>query len=497
MQKRHLHSLPALLLSLAAGPLACFQGDDLDLDDLAEAETEALDEDGGEDPDEGEHPALEAPAPAEGDTTPELTLLVNGSSTPELVRSATELVMSAEVRDDIGVERVEFYLGEELVETDTEAPYEARLVAPDASFNGAHALVAVAYDEAANTTEDAIELAVEMPETGTLEWVYEGAPGEDWVGVFPGPDGGALVVGRDRLLRVSAEGEALSSWDFPYPISVATADHGGGIIALGANAGTAGTLFFSRFDADGIVTSVQLVPEFGDVEEGFSITDAAVGHNDRLMIAALSSYAGQETARLSSVTNTDEVVEEWHRYQLREGERSLGAPARVAVGPSGEIFMTVEFALDSDSAWGQVRRYGQGGYQHWYSEDAQPKSSGDLALAVNEHGVFAGGRQEGEAAIRKFDELGEQLGLYYLDGEALTAMELIDDELVYVTRGGNSVDGVVGRMSVDGEPRWSVTTDEGLANPSNPEDLAVTRVGHVYVLSELDLGAPRLARFHP
>jgi hypothetical protein len=251
-----------------------------------------------------------------------------------------------------------------------------------------------AVDLAGNATENALLLPVVLPEPGTVEWEYPGPDdGERWLHVSVGADDSALVVGEHSLLRISADGELLVDHQFTYPVSAATASDDGGMIALGT---IEDSLIVQRFTPEGASVFLDFLEGF--VGPNTQIIEAVVGDNDRLIISSVHPYAGEVTARISSIVYTVTVALEWHHYLTRDGQSTHGTPTRVAVAPNGEIYATAAFDASIQDTYFQVRRIGQGGYAWWTSEDLRNYRSSDADIVWTEHGMFVVGRQDDQAA---------------------------------------------------------------------------------------------------
>ncbi|UCC39654.1 MAG: matrixin family metalloprotease [Candidatus Aminicenantes bacterium] len=73
-----------------------------------------------------------------------------------------EVTVQASASDDVGIKKVEFYVGNELTATDTSSPYEWSWDTTVYS-SGAHAVKVKAYDTIEQTAEDSIEVTVDQP----------------------------------------------------------------------------------------------------------------------------------------------------------------------------------------------------------------------------------------------------------------------------------------------------------------------------------------------
>jgi hypothetical protein len=278
--------------------------------------------------------------------------------------------------------------------------------------------------------------------------------------------------------------------EFTYPVSAATASDDGGVIALGT---IDDLLVVQRFNPEG--TSVFLDFLEGFVEPDTQIIEAVVGDNDRLIISSVNPYAGEITARISSITYTVVVDLEWHHYLTRDGQPTNNRPTRVAAAPNGEIYATAAFQAELPDMYFQLRRIGQDAYPWWNTEDLGHYRSDYADIVATEHGIFVASRLDEQAAIARFDDEGNQIASYYVVGDEALVLERLGDDLLYASRSeGVSERLVVGRIANDGLTRWWTE----LGYNETALDLAVTDIGHMYVLSEFgDLARPRLQRLHP
>lgn len=87
-----------------------------------------------------------------GDTTsPEVTL----TTSEQIVRTDSELILTATATDNVGVTKVSFFDGAVELGSKTQAPFEHRINLTDAN-NGMHSYKAVAEDAAGNSAESAV-----------------------------------------------------------------------------------------------------------------------------------------------------------------------------------------------------------------------------------------------------------------------------------------------------------------------------------------------------
>jgi hypothetical protein len=486
MQRHSLRGLFIVLFPLAPVSLGCTE-EPIDLSD----ESGSLDED-TEETETGGEPSEESDGgPATDSEAPTVHITLDGATVPPPLESAAELHLQAEADDASDVSVVEFYIDDQLISSDDEAPYEANLTISNTSFNGVRRFSARAVDLTGNAAEDALLLPVVLPEPGTVEWEYLGPDdGERWLHVSIGAHDSALVVGEHSLLRISDAGELLMDYEFTYPVSAATATDDGGVIALGT---IGDSLVVQRFNSEGTSVFLDFLEEF--VGPNTEVIDATIGDNDRLIISSVNSYDGEVTGRISSIAYQIVVDLEWHHYLTRDGQPTNNMPIRVAVAPNGEIYATAAFEHSIQQTYFQLRRIGQAAYPWWTFEDLSASRSTYSDIVATEGGIFVAGRQDDQAAIARFDDEGDPITLYYVDGGHALVIERLGDDLLYGSKLDAPSEGmVIGRISTDGLTSWSTQ----LGTSETALDMAVTDIGHVYVLSEFgDSARPRLQRLHP
>ena len=92
------------------------------------------------------------------DTTPpsvSITSVAAGSTVNEIV------TITADADDNEGISKVEFYINDELIETDTEYPYEYVWNTTEYDNGIEHTLRVVAYDEMDNSALDEVSVTVD------------------------------------------------------------------------------------------------------------------------------------------------------------------------------------------------------------------------------------------------------------------------------------------------------------------------------------------------
>jgi Bacterial Ig domain/Fibronectin type III domain len=94
------------------------------------------------------------PPPPTGDTTPP-TIVLNAPADNTIVTSGASVSASAGASDNVGVTKVEFYIGNTLKATDTASPYDASLATAGLA-PGTYSIKATAYDAAGNSTSSAL-----------------------------------------------------------------------------------------------------------------------------------------------------------------------------------------------------------------------------------------------------------------------------------------------------------------------------------------------------
>lgn len=107
----------------------------------------------------------------EEDLPPTVELSVNGANMPPVIEVSQAVALTAEAMDDMGIDRVDFYLDNTLVGSDDSEPYEATALLTSLD-NGPHSFRAQAYDSANQSAEDEVDVAVSI--TGGAELASDG-----------------------------------------------------------------------------------------------------------------------------------------------------------------------------------------------------------------------------------------------------------------------------------------------------------------------------------
>lgn len=104
------------------------------------------------------------------DLPPEITgFTVNGSETPSEMSASGIVTLDVDAVDDVGIDHVEFYDGDELVATANASPYLAEVLATSTE-NGVHEYSAVVSDTAGQTVEsETVNLSVNVVGGALLE----------------------------------------------------------------------------------------------------------------------------------------------------------------------------------------------------------------------------------------------------------------------------------------------------------------------------------------
>lgn len=97
------------------------------------------------------------------DLPPEITsFTVNGSKSPAEIDVSGQVMLDADASDDIGIDRVEFYDGEQLIAASTASPYRVEVLFSSAN-NGAHSLWARAIDTSGQEgTSNSVDFSVNI-----------------------------------------------------------------------------------------------------------------------------------------------------------------------------------------------------------------------------------------------------------------------------------------------------------------------------------------------
>ena len=255
-----------------------------------------------------------------GDTTaPSVSITAPANSATV---SATVNV-TAGASDDVGVTKVEFLLDGVLQSTDTTSPYEWSWNTTTAA-NGAHALVAKAYDAANNTgTSSAVNVTVS--------------------------NGTPVSIGGWRIVQANSS--------LTYFIPAGTSIPSNGYVVIGRNATKA------QFEAFWGVTlganvvylnSGDTMPQING-SETYDLRNASNQRVDGLTVA-MASGAGQSLKRTNACGNANKSSS-WSRLASSTGNPGAGAPAPCgkgafisefsdALGTGNYIYEFVELAND-------------------------------------------------------------------------------------------------------------------------------------------------------
>lgn len=139
------------------------------------------------------------------DLPPEVTAFtVNGSDSPAEIAVSGMVTLDADANDDVGIDRVEFYDGEQLVAVAAQSPYRAEVLLSSAD-NGSHLMWARAVDSAEQEgLSDEIEFSVSVLGGEMLE-IRE----DIGTTLFFLPSAPRVAVDGDRV-RLAALGDGLA-----------------------------------------------------------------------------------------------------------------------------------------------------------------------------------------------------------------------------------------------------------------------------------------------
>ncbi len=127
------------------------------------------------------------------------------------------VTISADASDDVGVSKVEFYVDNTLIGTDTSEPYSISWDSTTVE-NGSYIIKAIAYDTSGNTNSDQISITVENSEgelsntmhVQSIDWEYTYKRGR-----YPNRILEAFILVVDGDGNVVANAEVTITWTFP------------------------------------------------------------------------------------------------------------------------------------------------------------------------------------------------------------------------------------------------------------------------------------------
>ncbi len=309
---------------------------------------------------------------------------VNESQTPEDVTRSSLVRLSADVSDDIGVASVEFFDGEALVGTATEAPFEVDVLVTS-SDSGGHVYSARATDTVGQeATSDEVQLFLDVT-GGEIVDINEGLlEGCVTVGQF----GGITVVSEDRF-AISATGCDLNSTALLLDSSLevvssdtlegiarppTTTEDGLVVVPTGALVGGMAVWHYNVFD-----------PQLGNVDAGAGLLFSEVGQGMPTAEALPSGLFVARSATEVAVLEPDFDADIW------VDDLGLGGEDGVIGSSTTDEFGNLFIHLGSDACPGSadncLLKYDPSGARAWTRGTQSGTFYGGLAPS-GDGGVF-------------------------------------------------------------------------------------------------------------
>lgn len=470
------------------------------------------------DPTSGTNPTGDTDPTGDPDTTPPAIDAFDVS--PTVVDEARFVQLSATVTDDVAVDRVEFFQGDELIATASEEPYEVQWKIKTEEQDGDYQVRCVAYDTSENSAESMnLAVGIDLPARGTLVWhdVVDASSGffESGRAIAPTETGGALVAGskdiRDLGLSVNTPDIWLREYSSGGTESWTVTNNAAGLAHDGAEAIAVDPMGFIIVagwtrpgDNLGTPTGTRNVRVIKYAPGGQSIDwdreygEAAVGW-------AAFGVGTDDAGRVyvGGVANDDvwvaRLAEDDGAIEFEDTFTSVDGPSRVnalAADGDGNFVVAGEAAGD---VW--IRRYNADESIDWTETVDGPDQAGDRGLGV------AIGPDGDVGVIGQFSGVPFDLSLWFarydVDGNLLWSQtrnpgadegegraiafdaegEVVVTGMVEETH--NGLDIWIARYSADGQTVLWETTYNGSTVANGSDDyghgIAVDEVGYVYV----------------
>lgn len=426
---------------------------------------------------------------------------VQGSLLPAEILMADTVVLAADVTDDMGVARVEFYDGGTLVATVDGAPWRTEFLVTSAD-NGGHGYIAVAYDTAEQTAEAGpIPLSVSIDGGAVIELREEVFRSRSFVGVLFTPAvavsedgdvtvfGSALFSGQNFLgsrwtaIRYSDTLSELWQRDFPTQVTGSTPDHW----TISAPVEHDGQIFVAEYtEAAGAPDTNTIHPmnsatgalgtayelEFGPLDENPPIRSLAVDLDGNLVLLT----AGGDLEKLDGDGNV--VWQENAVAALPAGTY----PSRLTLDPAGNAFIDIGCSSNGCSdTW--LRKFSADGTLEWTRDNGgttQPLSDGSVVSV----GTWFGD----DVTVLHRDATGSELAANDLGIEPLSILDAAATpagDVVFV--GMRQVGAPLApqawavRTTATGVAGWITQIEVGTEGRTTASGVAVSADGRLYV----------------
>jgi hypothetical protein len=473
---------------------------------LSESSSGAIATDQSSDAGSGEEP-VDGPPLAEN-------LRINGSAEAAELGVSSEVLLEVDVSDDIGIDRVEYYAGVELIGIASEEPYEA-LVLFTSADNGYYWITATAYDTSGQsvqagpvtldvTIEGGVPLLVreEVFVSRTFGDATGGAHGW-WVGApsLSIVDGTDIVVAgssryqgpgftKSRWTVVRHDGDLFEAWQRVYPAFMDGSSLDRQTTSSAVQRGQQVLLMEAATDYSTYPSNTVYPINAANGSLG-SHTDLATG--DPFQLPPARSLAVDGGNNLLALT-TEGLL-----FKLDPAGRTMWQVDAISGLPGGQVTRVTAGAADAiyvdvlgDTTY--LRKFSSAGEIEWTRENggvSQPLSDGTVVSVGSWFGDDA-------ATLLLRDGEGVELNASELAVDSLVALDMCatpagDVVIVGARSYGAYPEGpAIARATTNGEVIWATALDVGSTEFAIASGVATTPAGRLYVSGVADVTYPGL-----
>ena len=425
---------------------------------------------------------------------------VQGSQMPAEISSADTVVLEADVTDDVGVARVEFYDGSALIASLDGAPYRTEFLVTSAD-NGGHAYSVVAYDTIEQSTEEGpIPLSVGIDGGAVVELREEQFRSRTVLGVFSAPtlgmtadldvllfgsslyQGGVFTASRWTAARYSPTLSKLWQRDFPNSMTSDAPDRQtmSAPVELGSE-----ILVMEFTEAGAAYDSNEIHPLNGDNGSVGSAIDVTFGQVDEFP-PTQSLRVDAESNILVLTTGGDIKKLDADGEVLWEENAVSGLPAdsypnRLSLDGDGNAFVDVACSQNGCTET-FLRKYSADGALSWTRDNggvSQPLADGSV--------VSVGGWFGADVTVLHRDTDGNELSASDLGIEPIGIADAAPTpagDVVFVGRRlvANQVpQGWAARVTPEGETVWIAQIEVGAQGRTLATGVVISPEGRLYV----------------
>lgn len=441
------------------------------------------------------------------DAPPQLTAFtVNNSTTPAEQQVTGFVAFDVDAVDDVGIDHVEIYDGDELVATVSESPYRTEILVTSAD-NGSHQYSAIVFDTAGQTDEsEVVPLSVNVVGGAILELREDIGDVQVVLGrgaplVTTLPDGNVIVTGmtlvgaepepRTGLLARGYNAELSLLWSMEHepPLVPTTVGYMGFsdpspsatqpvVYVSGLVLPTTEILESTIFTLDtrsGALTDTHTLWPHGQ----YPYLAVAAAPNGDVFGTASSSEVARYSADLSvEQWRSDPLGEPVHLVSTAEGETVVVSRGDGCAAESAMCIRKLAVST-GDILW---TRFLVGGGSAGFPTRPAISSDGHIATAFR--------HEDGSAELLVFDDQGNEISNLSIIGMDLGPQSIVytpGDDLVLAGHVEHSGDPMAWatRIKEDGTEVWSQVYSVGKVD-SLADAVAVSPNGRLYLSGQAD-----------